>query len=102
LRSKIVNINKNVEEIEISTSVIENEEKNSRLLEKKNKENRKSFEKFLKGRNHVQPESKKTIEDTSSRRPFTFKPQKLFNYDIDQSRQKLRRNTLQRISFTPR
>jgi hypothetical protein len=40
LRSKIVKLNKNVEEIETSTSVIENEEKHSRLLEKKNEENR--------------------------------------------------------------
>jgi hypothetical protein len=33
LRSKIVKLNKNVEETETSTSVIENEEKHSRLLE---------------------------------------------------------------------
>jgi hypothetical protein len=36
LRSKIVKINKNVEETKTSTSVIENEEKHSRLLENKN------------------------------------------------------------------
>ena len=36
LRSKIVKLNTNVEETETSTSVIENEEKHSRLLEKKN------------------------------------------------------------------
>jgi hypothetical protein len=33
VRSKIVKLNKNVEEIETSTSVIDNEEKHSRLLE---------------------------------------------------------------------
>jgi hypothetical protein len=52
------------------------------LLEKKNEENRKSYEEVLKGRNHGQPESKKTIEDTSSRIPSMFKPQKIFNYMI--------------------
>ena len=44
LRSKIANLNTNVEETETSTSVIENEEKHSRLLEKKNEEKiRKSY-----------------------------------------------------------
>jgi hypothetical protein len=43
LRVKIVKLNKNVEEIETSTSVVENEEKHSTLLEKKNEENRKSY-----------------------------------------------------------
>jgi uncharacterized protein YhaN len=47
LRSKIVKLNKNVEETETSTSVIENEEKHSRLLEKKNEENRKSYAKVI-------------------------------------------------------
>jgi hypothetical protein len=102
LRSKIVKLNKNVEETETSTSIIENEEKHSRLLEKKNEENRKSYAEVLKGRNHGQPESKKTIEDTSSRRPSMFKPQRSFNHDHDQSRQKFRRTTPQRRSFTPR
>jgi hypothetical protein len=102
LRSKIFKTNKNVEETKTSTSVMENEEKHSRLLEKKNEENRKIYAKVLKGRNHGRPESKKTIEDTSSRRPFMFKPQKSFNHDHDQSRQKLRRTTPQRRSFTPR
>jgi hypothetical protein len=72
------------------------------LLEKKNEENRKSFSEVLKGRNHGQPESKKTIEDTSSRRPSMFKKQRSFNHDHDQSRQKIRRTTPQRRSFTPR
>jgi hypothetical protein len=67
LRVKIVKIKKNVEETETSTSIVENEEKHSMLLEKKNEENIKSYAEVLKGRNHVQPESKKTIEDTSSR-----------------------------------
>jgi hypothetical protein len=102
LRSKIVKLNKNIEEIERSTSVIENEEKHSRLLEKKNEENRKSYAEVLKGRNHGQPESKKTIEDTSSRRPSMFKPQRSFNHDHDQSRKKFRRTMPQRRSFTPR
>jgi hypothetical protein len=56
------------------------------LLEKKNEENRKSYAEVIKGRNHGQLESKKTIEDTSSRRPFMFKPQIIFNHDHDQSR----------------
>jgi chromosome segregation ATPase len=86
LRSKIVKLNKNVEETETSTSVIENEEKQSRLLEKKNEENRKSYEEVLKGRNHGQPESKKNIEDTYSRRPSMFKPQRSFNHDHYESR----------------
>jgi hypothetical protein len=102
LRSKIVKLKNNVKETEASTSVTENEEKYSRLLEKKNEENRKTYAEGLKGRNHGQPESKKTIENTSSRRPFVFNPQRSFNHDHDQSRQKFRRNTLQRISFTPR
>jgi DNA/RNA endonuclease YhcR with UshA esterase domain len=83
LRSKIVKLNKNIEENETSTSVIENEYKNSRLLEKKNEENRKSYVEVFKGRNHGQLESKKTIEDTSSRIPSMFKPQKSFNHDHD-------------------
>jgi hypothetical protein len=100
LRVKIVNLNKNIEETETSTSVVENEEKHSTLLEKKNKENRKSYKEVLKGRNHGQPESKKTNKNTSSRRPSMFKPQRIFNHDHDQSRQKFRRTTPQRISFT--
>jgi hypothetical protein len=75
LRSKIAKLNKNVEETKTFTSVIENEEKHSTLLEKNNKENRKTYVEVLKGRNHSQPESKKTIEDTSSRRPSMFKLQ---------------------------
>jgi hypothetical protein len=55
LRSKIVKLNKNVEETKKSTSVIENEEKHSRFLEKKNEENIKSYAKVLKGMNHGQP-----------------------------------------------
>jgi hypothetical protein len=66
------------------------EEKHSRLLENKNEENRKSYAEVLKGRNHGQPESKKTIEETSSRRPSMFKPQRSFNHDHDQSRQKFK------------
>jgi hypothetical protein len=106
LRSKIVKLNKNVEETKTSTSVIENEEKHFRLLEKKNEENRKSYAEVFKGRNHGQPESKKIIEDTSSRKPSMFKPQfkpqRSFNLDHDQSRKKFRRTTPQKISSTPR
>jgi hypothetical protein len=80
LRSKIV---KNVEETETSTSVTENEQKHTRFLEKKNEENRKSYAEVLKRRNHGQPKSKKTIEDTSSRRPYVFKPQRRLNHDHD-------------------
>jgi hypothetical protein len=102
LRSKISKLNMNIEDTKTSTSVIVNEGKHSRLLEKKNEENRKSYEKVLKGKNHGQLESKKTIEDTSSRRPSMFKPQTSFNNDHDQSRQKFKRTTPQRRLFTPR
>jgi hypothetical protein len=102
LRSKIVKIKKNVEDIETSTSVTENEQKHSRLLEKKNEENRKSCVEVLKGRNHGQSKSKKTIKDTSSIRPSLFKPQIRFNHDHDQFRKKFKRTTPQRRSFTPR
>jgi hypothetical protein len=102
LRVKIDKLNKKVEETETSTSVVENEEKHSTLLEKKNEENRKSYAEVLKGRNHGQPESRKPIEDTSSRIPSTFKPQKGFNHDYDQSKKKFRRTTPQKRSFTPR
>jgi hypothetical protein len=85
-----------------STSVIENKEKNSRLLEKKNEENRKSYAEVLKGRNHGQPKSKKTIEDKYSRIPSMFKTQRSFNRDHDQSRQKFIKTMPQRRSFTPR
>jgi hypothetical protein len=102
LRIKIIKLNNNVEEKKTSTSVIENEEKHSRLLEKKNEENRKSYAEVLKGRNHGQPESKKTIEDTYSRRSSMFKPQRRFNHDHDQSRHNFIRTTPQRRSFTPR
>jgi hypothetical protein len=102
LRSKIVKINKNVEETETSTSVIENEEKHSRLLEKKIEENRKSYAEVLKGRNDGQPESKKTIKDTSSRKPSILNPQRSFNHDHDQSRLKFKRTTPQRRSFIAR
>jgi hypothetical protein len=102
LRVKIDKLNKKVEETETSTSFVENEEKHSTLLEKKNEENRKSYAEVLKGRNHGQPESKNTIEDTSSRIPSMFKPQKSFNHDHDQSKKKFRRNSPQRRSFTPR
>jgi hypothetical protein len=57
---------------------------------------------ILKGKNHGQPESMKTIEDTSSIRPSMFKPQRRFNHDHDQSRKKFISTTPQRISFTPR
>jgi hypothetical protein len=48
LKSKIVNLNKNIEEIETSTSAVYNEEKHSRLLENKNEEKSKSYEKIIK------------------------------------------------------
>jgi predicted RNase H-like nuclease (RuvC/YqgF family) len=102
LRSKIVKLNKNVEETETFTSVIENEEKHSRLLEKKNEENIKSYVEALKGMNHGQSKSMKTVEDTSSRRPSMFKTQRSFNHDHDQSRHKFRRTTPQIRSFTPK
>jgi hypothetical protein len=102
LRSKIAKLNKNVEETETSTLVIENEEKHYRLLEKNNEESRKSYAEVIKGRNHGQPKFKKTIEDTSSRIPSMFKPQIRFNHDHDQSRKKFRRTTPQRRSFTLR
>jgi chromosome segregation ATPase len=91
LRVKIVKLNKNVEE---------NEEKHSRLLEKKNEENRKSYAKVLKGRNHGKPESKKTNKDTSSIIPSMFKPHRSFNHYHDQSRKKFRRTTPQKRSHS--
>jgi hypothetical protein len=72
------------------------------LLEKKNEENIKSYAEVLKGRNHGQPKSKKSIEDTSSRRPSMFKTQRSFNNDHDQSIKKSRGTAPQRRSFTPR
>ena len=84
LRSKIVKLNKNNEEIETSTSIKENEEKHSRLLDKKNEENRKGYVEVLKGRNHGQSKSKKTIKDTYLRRPSMFKTQRSFNHYHDQ------------------
>jgi hypothetical protein len=102
LRVKIVKLNKNVEETKTSTSFVENEEKHSTLLEKKNEENIKSYAEVLKGRNHGQLEYKKTNKDTSSIRPSIFKTQRIFNHDHDQSRKKFRRTTPQRRSFTPR
>jgi hypothetical protein len=102
LRSKIVKLNKNIEETETSTSVIKNEQKHSRLLEKKNEGNKKSFAEVLKGGNRGQPKSKKTIEDTSSRRPSMFKTQRSINHDHDHSRKNFRRTTPLRRSFTHR
>jgi hypothetical protein len=72
------------------------------LLEKKNEENIKSYAEVLKGRNHGQPESKKTNKDKYSRRPSMFKPQRSFNHDHYQSWKKVRRTTPQRRLFTPR
>jgi hypothetical protein len=86
LRSKIINLSKNVEETKTSTLVLENEEKHSRLLEKKNEEKRKSYVEVVKGRNHGQSECKKTNKDTYSRMPSMFNPQRSFNHDHDQSR----------------
>jgi hypothetical protein len=102
LRVKIIKLNKNVEDIETSTSVVENEEKHSMLLEKNNEDNRKSYAEVLKGMHHGQPKYNKTNKDTYSRRPSIFKPQRSFNHDHDQSRQKFRRTTPQTRSFTPK
>jgi hypothetical protein len=66
------------------------------LLEKKNEEKSKSYAEVLNGRNHGQPESKKTDKDTSSRRPSTFKPQRSFNHD--HPRKEFNKTT----PFTPR
>ena len=62
LRVKIVKLNKNVEETETSTSVVENEEKHSTLLEKKNEENRKSYAEVLIGRNHGNQNLRKLLK----------------------------------------
>jgi hypothetical protein len=43
LRVKVIKLSKNVEETETSTSAVENEDKHSRLSEKKNEENSKSY-----------------------------------------------------------
>jgi hypothetical protein len=102
LRSKILKLKNNVDETQTSTKVTKNEEKHSRLLKKKNEENRKSYAEVLKGMNHGQPKSKKIVEDTSSRRPSVCKPQRSFNHDHDQSKKKFKRTTTKRISVTPR
>jgi hypothetical protein len=52
LRVKIIKLNKNIEERETSTSSIKkDEEKHSRLPERKNEEKRKTYAEVLKGRN---------------------------------------------------
>jgi hypothetical protein len=102
LRVKIIKLNKKVEETETSTSIVDNEEKQSTLLENNNEENIKSYAAILKGKNHGQPKSKKTNKDTPSRRPSMFNPRRSFNHDHDQSRKKFRRTTPKRRSFTPR
>jgi hypothetical protein len=80
LRSQIFKLNKNVEEIKTSTSVIENEEKHSRLLEKKNEENRKSYAERLKEgimvnqnlrkllKIHLQEKFKEKIQDYTTKK----------------------------------
>jgi hypothetical protein len=65
------------------------------LLEKKNEENRKSYVEVLKGRNHGQLETKKTIEDTCS----SHKEDSIMIM-ISQGKS-FRRTTPQTISFTP-
>ena len=93
MRSKSIKLNKNVEEIEKSTLIIDNEEKHSKLPEKKNEEKSKSYAEVLKGRNHGHPKSNKNDIDTSSGRPSTFKTQRSFNHDHDHSRHKFKRTT---------
>jgi predicted AAA+ superfamily ATPase len=56
----------------------------------------KNYVEVLKGRNHGQPESKKTDKDTYSRRPSKFKQQISFNHD--HPRQEFNKTT----PFTPR
>jgi hypothetical protein len=52
---KIINLNKNIEEREISTSSVNKvEEKDSRFPKRKNEEKRKSYTEVLKGKNHGQ------------------------------------------------
>jgi hypothetical protein len=63
------------------------------LPKKKNEETSKIYEEVLKGRNHGQPESKKSDRDTYSRIPSTFSPKKGFNHDHDQPRKEFRRTT---------
>jgi hypothetical protein len=75
LINKIIKLSKNVEETEPSTSTIENEEKHSKLLEKRNEEKSKSYVEVIKGRNHGQQESNMNEYNinTYSNRPTTFK-----------------------------
>jgi len=56
----------------------------------------KNYAEVLKGRNHGQPEYKKTDKDTYSRRPSKFKQQISFNHD--HPRQEFNKTT----PFTPR
>jgi hypothetical protein len=91
-----------MEETEASTSVVENEEKHSRLLQKNKEEKRKSYAELLKGMNHGKTKYKKTNKYTSSRIPSMFKLQRSFNHDHDQPRKKFTWTTPQRRSTTPR
>jgi hypothetical protein len=78
------------------------------VSKKKNEEKSKSYVEVIKRRNNGQQESKKNNRDTYSTRPTTFRKQRRFNDDKeihkreyhDQTRNKLRRTTQQRRSFT--
>jgi hypothetical protein len=125
LRVKVVNLNKNVEEREISTPPIKKDEgKCCRLLESKNEEKAKSYVEVIRGPTKKEvcdpskkniPEMKKTQEeyyrrDGYQRTPSNFRYQRSFSRcegnntreDRDHPRHDLRRNTTQRRSFTPK
>jgi hypothetical protein len=99
LRVKFVKLSKNIEETSTS-STNKFEEKFHRLQESKNEEKVKSYTKLLNRRNHGEQESKR--KDTFSRRPSTFKQQRIFNYDYDQPSHDFRMTTSQRGSSTLR
>jgi hypothetical protein len=98
-RVKFVKISKNVEE---KSTSLENkvEEKCHRLPKRKNEEKVMIYAEVLKGRNHGQQDSMK--KDTFSRRPYTFRQKRRFNYGCDQPRHEFTRTTSQRESSTPR
>jgi hypothetical protein len=109
LRVKVFKLNRNFEEKETSTSLVE--EKSSRLLEINNEENLNAYVEVIKGSMKKEeckplkkntPEVQKTQEEDYRRRSSMIKPQRSFNNDHDRPRMEFRRTTPQKRSFTSR
>jgi hypothetical protein len=97
LRFKLINLNKNVEEIEASASLVE-------APKRKNEENPNTYVEVIKGfmkKEESNPMKENVLEVQNSqeedyiRRPSTFKPQRRFNHDHDQSRKEFKRTISQ-------